>query len=353
MFKALRAAATALALLALPSGPASAAASVEDALTEIAQTIIGSLPEGEAPTLAISTFTHAGNTCSDLSNYASEIMLPTVQRVGGPSLRIYARSQLSAIFRELKLVYDGTISPNAAQQIGQISGVEAILTATIVPFGENIMVIGTLIATADGGVLGSANADFPITQTVQGLLANQSAAVCGFTPSATANAAPAAAGQPQAAAPSDRPSPAGDTLFTSDIFEAEVVNFFYASATGEATWAVRFRNTSDKPIALSYMNKSVDIADGLGGSMALSGGVSGLRTCSTNMVYCNGSSPQYATTLPPSGFAQMNFSTAGTKDLTDPIMTLTFEMVVTPDIANVERFDVRSIGYFDLQPVVK
>lgn len=346
--------ATGLCLALLATSQAQAAGSIEEALNEVATSIIGSLPEDAAPTLAISTFTHSGNTCSDLSNYASEIMLPTVQSVGGSTLRIYARSQLSAIFRELQLVYDGTISPGAAQQIGQISGVEAILTATITPFGEQMMVIATLIATSDGGVLGSASASFPITGTVEGLTSNQSAAACGFTGSANAPSATAAASDSATSPPSETSGPSlGTTTFTSDVFEAGIVTAIYDPTSGRVAWSLRFRNISETPISLSYLPESLVLADGQGGMAAIDGPVAGLRTCqsTTNTGYCNGTYPQYSTTLPPGGVTQMNFATKGAESLSDPRLTLSLELVVVPDVTAPENLDVRQVTFFDVAPV--
>ncbi|MBM7066159.1 FlgO family outer membrane protein [Actibacterium sp. 188UL27-1] len=329
-----------------------AAGSLDEALTEIAGQIVESLPQDDLPTVAISTFTHTGNTCSDLSNYISEIMLPTVQRNG--NFRIFARSQLSAIFRELELVYDGTISPSAAQEIGKISGVEAILTGNITPFGQRLMVIATLIDTSDGGVLASATADFPITETERALLATQNAALCGFInrsggsgPATTSASSTTTGGLPLA--------PSGDTSFSSDIFEAQVASLYYAPTSGDTTWTIRFRNISDKPIGLSAVPGSFSIADGIGGVMAMGEQWSGVRQCyrATQLQYCNTSDPKYATILPPGKVAQLNFNSSGAKDLANPLLTVSMEFVVTPDTSDTATYDVRSVGFFDLQPVIR
>ncbi len=342
-------------ILGLGVSSSQAAGSLEEALTEIADQILIGSEEMETPSLAISTFTHANNTCSDLSNYISEMMLPTVQRAGGQSVRIYARSQLSAIFRELNLIYDGTISPSAAQEVGKFSTVESILSGNITPFGERMMVIATLIATSDGGILSSASTDFPITETVRGMMDISSTAICGFTPAGGAAAPGSASPDAQSEDLPQRPGPSGDTLFSTDVFEARVVSLNYAPSSGEATWSIRFTNTTDTPIGLSYLPGSVSVADGAGGTMTLGDQWSGIRTCYnvSTPQRCNTSDHQYATTLAAGKVAQLNFNTIGAKELQDPALTLTVEFVVTPDTGDPAVYDVRSVGYFDLVPVVR
>lgn len=339
---------------------AEAASSIEEALTEIAGSIVAELPPDSNPTIAISTFTHSGNSCSALSTYASEMMLPVLQSAGQGKINIIARSQLSALFREAKLVYDGTISPNAAQQIGQVSGVEAILAATILPFGEQVMIISTLIGTADGAVLGSANAQFPVTETVRSQLETQSVTLCGFSPSTTIEsvkvetaAAPAAATGTIGAA-SSRPSPSGHTLFETDVFSAQIMALTYSKSTGETRWSIRFSNTSDRPIGLSYLDGTSVASDNEGGTLTWGGEWAGLRRCGNENWKCTPAErPDSANILEPGRFAQLNFNYNGLADLTDPLFTITFDLFLTPDAKNRDGFERVSVGFYDIQPTTK
>lgn len=155
------------------------------------------------------------------------------------------------------------------------------------------------------------------------------------------------------ASPSARPSPSGDTHYSTDVFEADVVGLYYAPSTGEATWSLGFTNTSENAVGLAYVPASAAIAVGTGGTMELGDKWSGLRTCysPSNLQFCNTSDARYATTLAPGKFAQLNFDAIGAKDLSDPALTLTMEMVVTPDTSDTAAYDVRSVGFFDLVPV--
>lgn len=337
--------------LGLAAPVAQAAGSMPEALASIATAIVRDLGTTDTPSLAVSTFTHSGNICSNLSNLISDTMQPKLMEASQRTVPIIARNQLSAIFREQELVYDGTISPNAAQEIGKISGVEAILTGSITPYGDQMIVTATLIATRNGAVLSSVQESFPITATERSMMEIQDGALCGFTSfSAAAGRAGAVASTPPPAAPQTRPN--AQSTYTDDVYEAEIVGLYYAPSTGLATWSLRFSNTSETPIGLSYIPDSAVISDGRGGTMDVGEDWSGIRTChsETGLGYCNTTRPQYATTLAPGKFAQLNFSSTGAQDLTDPALTLTMEMVVTPDTQDPATYSVRSLGFFDVVP---
>jgi hypothetical protein len=133
------------------------------------------------------------------------------------------------------------------------------------------------------------------------------------------------------------------------------VGLYYAQATGVATWSLRFSNTSENPIGLSYLSESAVISDGMGGAMQVGEDWSGIRTCSSvsSLGYCNTTRPQYATVLAPGKFAQLNFSSSGSKDLADAALTLTMEMIVTPDTKQTDVYSVRSVGFFDVVPILR
>jgi len=129
-----------------------AAVDVDAGLDEIAAQIFdrAASRNGDAspPSIAISTFTHGDGTCSQLSNYASEFVVDSLFNASGGDVEIIERSQLAAIFRELDLVYDGTVAPDAAKRVGEISGVDALITGSLIEFGEEVKLQARLIAVS-------------------------------------------------------------------------------------------------------------------------------------------------------------------------------------------------------------
>ena len=326
-------------LLAVLPAAAHPAEDLHAGLDEIAERIVGLAAEGS--TVAVSTVTHDDGTCSELSNFASETLINDLFTASEGRLRLIERSQLGAIFREMNLVFDGTVAPAAARRLGEIQGVESIVTGRVTTFGETVQVVARLIGTEDGAVLAVAEADFPLLDAVEAMMAGRSREACGFAP---------APGGDDATPAGERPRPEGGPTFASDVFEAEVVGLHYAPSTGEASAAIRFRNTSEAPIGLSYVSKSLAVADGAGGFMSLKDTWSGIRVCSTTRSRCTAGNSSYATTIPAGKAAQLNFDLEGASDVEDPSLTMSMEFVVTPNAADTETYDVRMVSFFDVAP---
>lgn len=351
---------TAAIFVATHSAPVLAASSVDESMEVIAGQIVERTRTDGVATIGISTFTHSDGTCSDLSNYVSEFIVDNLFNAGEEKIDIIERSQLSAIFREMEMVYDGTIAPDAAKRLGEIEGVDAVVTGSLIQFGEQVKLQARMISTEDGRLFATARSEFPNVGTVAQMMASRSRVACGFSsPSLVegGKASPApqvvvlnnqgaqSTGQTQQSfAPASR-------KFTSDVFDAEVSSIRYSKSKGETSFSVRFKNTSDAPIALSYMPKSLSVSDGLGGFMAYKDNWSGLRGCysPTRLDLCFGKEPQYATALQPGKIAQLNFRMQGEKDMDDPRMTLGFELIVTPNRPENETFSVQSVGFYDLE----
>jgi len=338
-----------------------AASDVDAGLDEIAEQIFERTASrnGDAspPSIAISTFTHGDGTCSQLSNYVTEFVVGRLYNASGGEVEIIERSQLSAIFRELDLVYDGTVAPNAAQRVGEISGVDALITGSLIEFGEEVKLQARLISTGNGKLFAFAESSFPVVGTIGQMMANRTRAACGFM---KADGAPVDTndGQNDCACEGSSPakiSAASGRVFESDIFVSEVSSVVYSEATGETSFAVRFQNTSDKTIGISYMPDSMSASDGSGGFLELSDKWSGLRTCYSAgaLHYCNTSDPMYASKIPSQKIAQLNFSMAAKKSLANPRITLAFEVIVTPDTEEVSNYDVRSVNFLDVSPEIR
>ncbi|WP_095589029.1 CsgG/HfaB family protein [Actibacterium ureilyticum] len=345
--------------LGLAGGMAQAADGVDSSLDEIAQQIVTKTRADGVPIIGISTFTHSDGTCSELSNYITEFLVDSLFNAGEGQIELIERSQLSAIFRELELVYDGTIAPDAAKKLGEIEGVDALVSGSLIEFGERIKLQARLISTENGKLFSTARSDFPLIGSVSKMTATRSRGACGFTAAPGAAAEPA--GQTVTVVTGDTtttiaPAPVTERrVYNSDIFDAHIVSLFYSPNSGEISVAIRFNNKSDNEIALSYIPKTITASDATGTVMTGQGEVAGIRTCRGlgYMGQCNSTYPQYASVVPAGKPAQMNFTIAGVKGLEQLIMTLAFEMVVTPNTSEAGEYAARSIGYFDLVPTVR
>lgn len=340
--------------------PIFAASSVDESMEVIAGQIVERTRSDGVTTIGVSTFTHSDGTCSDLSNYVSEFIVDNLFNAGEDKIDIIERSQLSAIFREMELVFDGTIAPDAAKRLGEIEGVDAVIMGSLTQFGEQVKLQARMISTEDGRLFATSRSEFPNVGTVAQMMSSRSRAACGFSSANMVDEGKAPpvpqvvvlnnqgtqnTSQPtQSIAPQSR-------QFSSDVYDAEVSSIRYSKSKGEASFSVRFKNTSDAPIALSYMPQTLSVSDGLGGFMSYKDNWSGLRGCysASRLDRCFGNEPQYATALQPGKVAQLNFRMQGEKDMDNPRMTLGFELIVTPNRPENETYSVQSVGFYDLE----
>lgn len=261
------------------------------------------------------------------------------------------RRSLSAIFREQDLVEDGTVSPEGAAEIARIAQVDGIVTGTMTTYGDQVELEASMLDAVNGTVLGFAYSSFPLTGADQALLANRSVARCGFAGPARSAAGETPEVRVTVETPGAAAAPASGAKFASDIFEVEAVSLFYARSTGEATFSLRLRNISDQTIALSYHDKTLSISDGRGGLFTLGDTWSGLRVC-TNLDDCNGAYPNVVNAIAPGTQAQLTFNASGAKELANPVMSLTFELAVVPDMEK-RGYNIVSVGFFDLAPTIR
>ncbi|QYX56745.1 CsgG/HfaB family protein [Roseovarius sp. SCSIO 43702] len=341
--------------------PAQAAGTVDGSLEEVAAQIVTRTQADEPPTIGISTFTHGDGTCSELSNYVTEFIVDSLFNAGEGKINIIERSQLSAIFREMELVFDGTIAPDAAKQLGEIEGVDAIVTGSLIQFGEQVKMQARLISTENGRLFATARSSFPSVGSVANMMATRSRAQCGFSPEADDAGTGTGAGGTQVVVVDTGGAAGGGQAqglaepsrrFSSDVYEAEVSSLVYSKSKGEMSVSMRFKNTSENPIGLSFVPKTLSVADGAGGFMEYKDNWSGIRTCysASALHYCNTSSPQYATTVQPGKVSQLNFLMQGAKDLESPKISLAMEFVVTPNTADIDSYEVQSVGFYDMVP---
>jgi len=344
---------TASLSIALAPFAADAAENLEAALGELAAEVL-SFVENDAPKkIAVATIVHGDGTCSDLSERASNRFQGALFRAKNPSTSVIDRRSLSAIFREQDLVEDGTVSPEGAAKIARIAQVDAIVTGAMTTYGDQIELEASMLDAVNGTVLGFAYSSFPLTGADQALLVNRSVSRCGFSSSARSGGGDAPevrvtvenAGAASSAATDRR------RTFSSDVFDVEVVSLVYGAASGEATFSLRIRNTSDAAIALSYNKDTLSITDGAGGLFTPGDLWSGLRVCG-NLNYCDGRYPQNVNALAPGTLAQLVFNATGAKALESPRMSLTFELAVVPD-PEKRGYNLVSVGFFDLEPTVR
>src|SRR5208282_6353719 len=89
----------------------------------------------------------------------------------GKDFEIYDRNNLKSILTEHKFSMSGLMDPKTVKELGRKAGVDAIITGTVTPLGDNVRVSVRVIATDTAEVIATAKGDITRTKAIEGLLA--------------------------------------------------------------------------------------------------------------------------------------------------------------------------------------
>lgn len=121
-------------------------------------------------TIAVVDFTDLQGCVTELGRYmAEDVSVALVNNAKG--FDVIDRTNLRVLMQEHKLVSTGIIDPATARKLGQVAGVDALVTGTIAPLSDSVHVSTKLLDTESAKVLGGITADIPRTKTVDDLLA--------------------------------------------------------------------------------------------------------------------------------------------------------------------------------------
>lgn len=81
------------------------------------------------------------------------------------------RTNLKTLLQEHKLASTGIIDPQTARKLGEIAGAQALVTGTIVPFGETVHISIKVLDTATARIISGSVADMPRSKEINELLA--------------------------------------------------------------------------------------------------------------------------------------------------------------------------------------
>lgn len=253
---------TAFALALIGATASFAADSPEGSSAEIAKKLVTKTLPGGPGSIAVGSIAHSDGTCSELTRFLEEEMVDALFNANTGNYNIIERSQLNAIFRELELVFDGTIAPDTAVKIGQVKGVRGLVSGKITEYSDRILFRVRLINTKDGTIFSSSKSEFPITQPVRDLSKIRSRELCGYSAapaSATASIQSTTAQTNATTTPSAVGGPA--SAYEGNGYVVRVRNLSFAKNRNEIAVALRITNTSEKDMSFSYIKSTLAASD--------------------------------------------------------------------------------------------
>ena len=146
---------------------------LDNALSDLATQIVNSMLSGGKKKVAIVEFSDLEGRVSEFGKYLAEELI-TRLFMTKKFEKIIERQSLDKIISEQKLSLTGLIEPASAVRLGQISGVDAIVTGTITDLGVSLKVNARIISTETGAVFAVAATKIEKDETVRKLMSRVS-----------------------------------------------------------------------------------------------------------------------------------------------------------------------------------
>lgn len=149
---------------------AGAASQLDDRLDELTQQITQKMGEKSKKKIAVVEFSDLQGNVTDFGRYLSEELITRLVN-SGKFDDVVERRLLAKILSEHKLALTDIVDPSAAQQLGKILGVDAIVSGTVSDLGSSLKVNARLIGTERGSIFAAAATNIVKDEAVNRLMA--------------------------------------------------------------------------------------------------------------------------------------------------------------------------------------
>ncbi len=127
------------------------------------------IAKAERTSVAVVDFTDLEGNVTQLGRFIAE-EFSTALAGAGKGFKVVDRTHLNSIIKENKLSATGLIDPKTARKLGKIIGVQALITGTLTPFGENVRIAGKILDTATAEMIDAIRGNIAKTQGIEELL---------------------------------------------------------------------------------------------------------------------------------------------------------------------------------------
>ncbi len=142
----------------------------EREIKDLSEKIAVKIDESGKKSVAIVDFTDLQGSVTELGRFiAEELSVELMNNV--KKIEIIDRNHLKSILKEHKFSMSGLVDPTTIKKVGKIVGVDAIITGSVTPFGDNIRVTCKVISTDTARVISAGKIEIAKTKAIDELLA--------------------------------------------------------------------------------------------------------------------------------------------------------------------------------------
>ena len=189
-------------------------------------------------TIAVVDFTDLQGNVTELGRFLPEEFSTALVNTG-KGFVVIDRIHLKSILKEHKLSASGIIDPTTARKLGKIAGVQALITGTVTPFGDNVRVTVKILDTETAKIIGASTANIAKTKAIEELLARGIETRSPYQQPASSQYIP----------------PAGTSMSKKVGPLVITMRKITALSKGRVDVTIAFSNGSDKPIRLAASYK--------------------------------------------------------------------------------------------------
>lgn len=141
----------------------------EKEISAMSEAVAEKIAESGKKTIAVVDFTDLQGNVTELGRFIAEEF--SIALLGkSKDFKIVDRTHLKSLIKEHKLSETGLIDPKAARKLGEIAGVDALITGTITPFGENIRISAKVLDVSTAMLIAAKNGNIPKTGAITELI---------------------------------------------------------------------------------------------------------------------------------------------------------------------------------------
>lgn len=148
----------------------STASAYEKEVNDIAFKMAENITKSRKTRIAVVDFTDLQGNVTELGRFIAEEFSVSLLNTG-KGFEVVDRTHLRTLLKEHKLSSTGLIDPQTAQKLGQVAGVQALITGTITPFGDSVRLATKILDVDTAKIIGANTGNIPKTTAIAELLA--------------------------------------------------------------------------------------------------------------------------------------------------------------------------------------
>jgi len=138
-------------------------------IKELSEKMAGKIDQSGKKSVAVVDFTDLQGNVTELGRFiAEEISVELMNNV--KKIEVIDRNHLKSIMKEHNFSMSGLVDQTTIKKVGKIIGVDAIITGSVTPFGDNIRVTCKVILTETAKVIAGDKIDIAKTKAIDELL---------------------------------------------------------------------------------------------------------------------------------------------------------------------------------------